>query len=216
MKRWLSLFLSVSGLLFCLCSCSLQPASSSAPEDASDSEGATDTALSATEQNLMTVLHSENPFLTNGKEVLLKDYVYGEDGETAYIAEPVSYTLVDMDADGTRELIADISPSTVYMVFHQDPTDGKIYGFQFFPRSLQSLKADGSFAGSASADSVWFCRMAFADNTYHIAYTAIADGTENHYEIDGKVCTPEETTAYLEAWYAKPNAEWLPVADTKD
>ena len=97
----------------------------------------------------LSVLNSEAPFISeDGKSVLLKNYSYGNNGATeVYYAVPQEYAVVDLDGDGTNEVVVDITSSqTHYMVFHK--YNNSIYGFIIGRRSLQYIKKDGSFYGS--------------------------------------------------------------------
>lgn len=155
----------------------------------------------------LSVLNSETPFISeDGKSVLLKNYSYGTDGgTTVYYAIPQEYAVVDLDRDGTNEVVADITPyQTDYMVFHK--YNNNIYGFLIGRRSFQDLKKDGSFYGSGGAGLAVYSRMEFNKNTYKVIDTAYVDNYNNIYKIDGKEVTKEAIDKYKSEWGSKENA----------
>lgn len=157
----------------------------------------------------LSVLNSETPFISeDGKSVLLKNYSYGTDGgTTVYYAIPQEYAVVDLDRDGTNEVVADITPyQTDYMVFHK--YNNNIYGFLIGRRSFQDLKKDGSFYGSGGAGLAVYSRMEFNKNTYKVIDTAYSDNYNNIYKIDGKEVTKEAIDKYKSEWGSKENAHF--------
>ncbi len=162
---------------------------------------------------LMSVLNNETAFTAeDGKSVLLSDFAYGyipeTDGDVPLLAEPQEYTFVDMDGDGTDELIADITPTqTAYIVLHEE--DGTVYGYLFYVRALLNLKADGSFMQSGGLGIKNYARMEFDNGSYKIINTASMNEADGVYEIDGTSCTAEELNAYEQDWHAKADTEWV-------
>ena len=115
--------------------------------------------------------------------------------------------MVDLDGDGTNEVIADITQyQTHYMVFHK--YNHNIYGFLTSRRSLLDIKKDGSFSISGGAGLTVYSKMKFNKNTYKVIDTAYWDNYNNIYKIDGKEVTKEAIDKYIAAWNLKENANF--------
>lgn len=158
----------------------------------------------------LSVLNSEAPFISeDGKSVLLKNYSYGNNGATeVYYAVPQEYAVVDLDGDGTNEVVVDITSSqTDYMVFHK--YNNSIYGFLIGRRSLQDIKKDGSFCGSSGAGLIVYSKMEFNKNTYKVIDEAYEDNYNGIYKIDGKEVTKEAIDKYKVEWDLKEAARFI-------
>lgn len=158
----------------------------------------------------LSVLNSEAHFISeDGKSVLLKNYSYGNNGATeVYYAVPQEYAVVDLDGDGTNEVVADITSSqTHYMVFHK--YNNNIYGFLIGRRSLQDLKKDGSFLSSGGAGLQVYSKMEFNKNTYKVIDEAYWDNYKGICKIDGKEVTKEAIDKYKTSWDLKENAHFI-------
>ena len=77
-----------------------------------------------------------------------------------------SYTIVDMEQDGTFEavLLLTLNAGTDYgrLVLRQDGS-GTVYGYTLGSRELMDLKADGTYSYSYGASSNGFGQMIFSD-----------------------------------------------------
>lgn len=191
MKRIISFVLLVV-LSISLCACSEASVNKNPPD-----------------QQMISVLNSEICFISEtGEKTLLKDFVWGWDEVTEYVATPSKYSFVDFDNDGVTELVVDITPNQVYyMVFHKN--NGDVYGFLIERRSMQQLNTDGSFLATGGAISNYYCKMEFEDSSYKIIYTAIDDQLSGVYEINGEKCSADEVEKYIEEWFSKEEAKWI-------
>ncbi len=171
-----------------------------------------DTSSVSANDLLLSVLNSETTFTAeDGKNVLLIDFAYGYDGNVPLLADPQEYTFVDMDGDGTDELIADITPTqTAYIVLHEE--DGTVYGYLFYVRTLLNLKADGSFMQSGGLGITNYARMQFDNSSCEIINTASVNVADGIYEINETVCTAEELNEYEQDWNAKADAQWVRIS----
>lgn len=191
MKKILSIFLiCVIALNMCACS---------------GKEDSTKTLLTA-------VLNNEKTFINEkGEAVLLKDYALGK-GELAIplYADPTEYTFVDMDNNGTDELVINVSTGYgAYLVLCCNGFD--IYGYEFGVRAFHQLKTDGSFIGSGGAASEYFCRLSFEDNKANVIYTAVKDSNIGRFELDGKECSIQELNEYINDWNLKEDVKWVKI-----
>ena len=204
MKRTLCLLLSII-IIFIFASCG--NVTSCGNEDKNQvSQTKTDS-----KDRLLSALASEETFIAeDGKSVYLKDFIYGSDGLTNYYAMPQKYVIIDLDKDGSDELVADITPNQVcYMVFHIHGDN--IYGFLVGRRALQSLKEDGSFVQTGGANVNYYCSMKFDETSYRIIKIAVKDEVYGIYEIHGQSRPIDDVDKYIEEWHLKKDAQWQEV-----
>lgn len=155
-------------------------------------------------QLLLDVMNSKEKFIDEDKnEVYFKDFKIVE----AQTAEVYEYTFVDMDKDGTEELVVlTTSDYGAYVILHFE--NNKAYGYMIGFRSLENLKTDGSFIGSNGADSNEYLRMTFNKNSYSIIKEAVYDGLENVYKINDNDVSQKEIEEYAENWNKKEDVIW--------
>lgn len=191
------------------------------------------TESSPNDNILLSVLHSEKPFITEkGQTVFLKDYkpLYKQDEDAEYYQSenlfvPCAYTFVDLDKDGQNELIiSELPDADTYLILHQ--FKDKIYGYSLCVRWFGSLKSDGTFLSSGGAFTHNYNTINFDENKYNISTFAIFDfvgdekpssnrfGCEPDYEksvfeIDDKKVSFEKIEEFAEEWDERPNAEWI-------
>ena len=171
----------------------------------------TDSKYVSCDERLLSVLKSRETFIAeNNNETYLDEFVYGNDDERKYYAQPQKYSFVDFDNDGINELVVDITTNrTYFMVFHI--YEGNVYGFLFGCRSMQLVKKDGTFEQTGSADTNYYCKMQFAEGRYSIINIAVSDSVEGVYEINGEICSQESVDAYIKNWKNRKNADWVDV-----
>ena len=157
-----------------------------------------------TKQILLNVMNNKQKFIDeNKKEVYLKDFKIVEN-QTAKVDK---YAFVDLDKDGVEELVIyTTSDYGAYVILHYE--NEKVYGYMIEVRSLENLKADGSFMGSNGANSTEYLRMKFNKNSYTIETEAVYDGNEKVYKINNANVSEKEIKDYVENWNKKENVSW--------
>lgn len=134
-------------------------------------------------QVLLSVMNNKQKLINeDNKEVLLKEFKIVEN-QTAKVDK---YAFVDLDGDGVQELVIyTTSDYGAYVILHYE--NSKVYGYMIEVRSLENLKADGSFMGSSGANSNEYLRMTFNKNSYSTKTEAVYDGTNKIYKINGEI-----------------------------
>ena len=123
----------------------------------------------------------------SGKSVYLKNY-RSEKYPDLQIT-PKKYTTIDLDNDGSNELVLYASPNFgLYLVFHE--YNGVIYSFEFVERAMIDLKQDGSFIQSSGAAINSYVTLKFSKDKYTINELKNSENFNN-----------------------APNAEWTQITD---
>lgn len=124
-----------------------------------------------------------------------------------YGAYPASCALVDFDKDGRNEMVVSTtSQDASYIVLHY--SEGEVFAYIFGFRSMECLKADGTFVASSGASESSFCHLRFNGGRCIIVCDAKADTDIGLYQIDGEVSTKEAVEDFTKRWYSKPDAYW--------
>lgn len=140
-----------------------------------------------------------------GKSVCLKNY-RSEKYPDLQIT-PDKYTTIDLDNDGSNELVLYASPNFgLYLVFHE--YNGVIYSFEFTERDMIDLKQDGSFIQSSSAAINSYVVLKFDKNTYKIIEKAYRDDFSQIYRINGEECGLKDINDYEIRFKNKASVEW--------
>ncbi len=141
----------------------------------------------------------------SGKSVYLKNY-RSEKYPDLQIA-PEKYAIIDLDNDGTNELVLYASPDFgLYLVFHE--YNGVIYSFEFAERAMIDLKQDGSFIQSSGAGINSYAVLKFDKNTYKIIEEAYRDDDLQTYRIDGNECSLNDINDFITSFNNKTSVEW--------
>ena len=161
---------------------------------------------------LTDILNNKIPFTDeSGKSVYLKNY-RSEKYPDLQIT-PEKYAIVDLDNDGTNELVLYVSPKFgLYLVFHE--YNGVIYSFEFTERAMIDLKQNGSFIQSSGAAINSYVILEFDKNTYKIIEEAYCDDFSQIYRINSKECGLKDINYYKINFNNKSNVEWNISADT--
>jgi len=117
------------------------------------------------------------------------------------------FSILDMDGDKIPEIVIEIDSSCngFYEVLHY--YNGKVYGYYFVYRAMESLKADGTYAGSSGAADNSINKLSFSDSSLIenvLAYSEMAD----KYVIEDKIITSTEFESYCVKQNAKTDATW--------
>lgn len=89
---------------------------------------------------------------------------------------PTSFCVVDMDQDGTNEIIVGIDTDVDGLRLVLRYQDGTVYGYPFGFRSLKTVSTDGLVTGSSSAFESSITRLSF--NSLTIDYYDLTDVEE--------------------------------------
>ena len=150
---------------------------------------------------------------TKVEKYYLKEYTPEE--SMGYVID--KYTYLDMDGNGTKELIimGTITNNRnelldgMNLVFNYENGDVNCYLFSW--RGLSDLSTDGSYMVSGGASSSGIMRIKkFGDlkeeDQYEEEELAINEG--DNYKLSGKIVSEEEYTNYLKDRDAKKEPEW--------
>lgn len=188
------------------------------------------------EEPLLSVLKNQKPFINQkGESVYLKNYKliykYPDDFNVEFSENPDifavnQYTLVDLDNDGKKELIAvDGNFGDSYLILREE--NGNIYGYGLYIRWFEMLKQDGTFVGSNGATSNDYNHISFSKTEYTITPFAKFDFTPDEtkpssnkygfepdmrfskFEINGKSVSLEEIEKFSDEWDKRPDARWV-------
>lgn len=129
------------------------------------------------------------------------------------------FLLLDLDGDGTQELMLWLSTSSEecagYRILRY--TGSEVLGYGLPYRSFDKLKEDGTYLYRDSDYASGIGRIEFredgCDFRYSAVYKAGTDDAGNviayHAEVDGQEVTQEEYEAAYAHHLEKPNAVWL-------
>lgn len=119
-----------------------------------------------------------------------------------------AFAVVDLDRDGTAEIVYRRSDYCGYIVLHM--YYGGVCGHELNYREMESLKRDGSIRGSGGADDTSFTRIRFdgADmvlerDEYRVA-TSPNESSPDHVSL----VTQEKMDDLIAAFEARPNVTW--------
>lgn len=163
------------------------------------------------EEAFMKVLLNEIPFLytDQNRSIVFSDTVLLSEvtNDAPNADAPSQAAVVDMDGDGSPEIVFQKSNYKGYIVFRY--IKGTVYGYDVHFRGLLSLKNDGSYRASSSATDTSFGKMRFLKNYYDTDVFAFSVGQSptNYYIGDDAV----EKDAFDELWTAHenlPDVEW--------
>lgn len=134
-------------------------------------------------------------------------------------SRPLRFLLLDLDADGTRELLLwlqvgeDQNAGFWVLRYYQE----RVLGYSLTYRSFDKLKQDGTFQVTGSPEDYGIGRMEFSEDgwVFHYAarYKAALDGDGNpaveRFTVDGRSVTQAEFDERYRRHLEKPNAVWL-------
>ncbi len=237
-KRILALLLSVI-LLFTLCACEQREGGASTetpPIDSSDEN----TSPASSEISSESAAPADPAALNAIKAVLLGNAEFFETNENEYMdiqqfydlyrQEPGDtpiefrqFAIVDMDADGTPEVILSLYiegglQPIGYEILHN--INGIVYGYSVTFRGFRDLKADGTFSFSSGADNSGFGTGKFTENDMiidRITYNESGHDSSGNYTVsyfvDDEKASEEEFVSAWEKQEEKPDATWYDFTD---
>lgn len=141
--------------------------------------------------------------------------------DTSFTIKPNYFSVVDLDADGTVEVILSLDVNGNgpghYLVLRDQ--DDIVYGYLFAVREFNDIKADGTFWNTGGASDIGICRVTFDRDTYSIdrfaynLYSPSTSGDGMSYFIDDQEVTEEEWDLAVSQWNESPYVEWYEFTD---
>lgn len=123
---------------------------------------------------------------------------------------PDKYAVVDMDYDGTPEVIVNLSVNSDYWVMLLRFHEGSVYGYFYVSRGLQSPKMNGRYMASSGVFDNKILEMSFDGYILKencLAYSmSVNDGVE-YYIADNKV-TEKEYNEFSNEYYNSDDVMW--------
>ena len=130
------------------------------------------------------------------------------------------FALLDMDGDGEKEAALEIAqPSGAGDEFYRagylilDAQGGVVYGYEMYIRSMNELKADGSFLYSSGAMDNGFAFLHFRPDGYDFFPFAYCQSEPLGYYVNGEESGEEAFYAAADAQDHKPDPAWQPFSD---
>ena len=135
-----------------------------------------------------------------------------------YPVEADSFYLVDLDHDGTPELIlaVPIGADTFRLILRYE--DSIVYSFSFPGRAFNDLRKDGNFWASGGAAESGICSITFSKEQCTVdkfTYCTIPDLAvgEVTFFVDHKEASEAEHDLAIDEWKELPYADWYECAD---
>ena len=131
----------------------------------------------------------------------LKEFSFATEYNAVNNFSPWRYTYVDLDSDGTDELVVG-EPNIEFHLFLRY-CDGKVYGYivdnvLFYEDG--GLKTDGSFSTLIGAAGKGISRASFDGTDFSIINSAYMNDEDNVYELDGKSALEDKVKEYFSDW----------------
>lgn len=168
-------------------------------------------ATKSISESLLGVINNRQPFITESNtEITLGEYNI-PDILTGSEFLPLNYTFVDLDGDGTDELVVSETQQNFYLILRFNAEDGKIYGYSLKTRAFIDVKTDGTFLQSSSAGINAVSKISFDGASLSISEMAFKNDVENVFEIDNKPVNKKNAEKYFTEWSAKKSSVWITI-----
>lgn len=115
------------------------------------------------------------------------------------------FGIVDLDNDGSEELVMTGFPETTQVLDYQE---GKVFSYQFVYRGMKGITAGGVYNSSSGADIGGFHRIYLDKGNYKEETLAYME--HDHFEVEGIEVTSQEFFAYTETF---ANSEQMETTD---
>ena len=177
------------------------------------------------------VLQNKAEFVStyDGKHMDIKGLINSFYDTGTFSVAILRFAVVDLDNDGTPEVIlweqrnGDDYYGSEVLRYHS----GVVYGYEFWYRGFNQLKADGTFCFSSSASDSGFGTAQFTENAYSIdkiTYSQSYDsnGTTTYdsngnptisYFVNHESATRDEFESAFKKQGEKPDATWYDFTD---
>ena len=177
---------------------------------------------------LYTALLRGAPFYSVDAEKILTFDTIAEALDPDSIGYEITrYTSVDLDGDGTLELILYVEQQGAFnFILHE--MDGETYAYCCGVKSMQIIKTDGTFYNKYAAECAaesdglggGYCKVSFAKTrlelhpfSYEVNLPSNEDGSANYrYVVNGQPADIETYHAAVEAQDGKPDVVWYEIS----
>lgn len=150
-------------------------------------------------------------------ELSLSELGRAVSADSGITAQAVRFTILDLDGDGTPELILglQVNGDENYGSEILRWQDGTVYGYTLWSRAFGALKQDGTFSYSGGAADNGFGTMRFAAGTWSadwITYSQSTFDVNNNmtvsYFVNGAAASEADFTAAIQLQSEKKDAVW--------
>ena len=155
------------------------------------------------------------PVNETGKEATRKEY-YLNDLDTFLDYQfntkliPDQYAIVDLDQDGTPEVVVSLLSGEDGWIDVLRYYDGTVYGYSFVLRGFEAPKTDGTYLASSGAMDNYFMSLSFEGSVIHencLGYTTFS-GDEIKYYIGNEKVSEQEYGAFSDKYYKAQDVTW--------
>lgn len=139
------------------------------------------------------VLNSKIPFISanEGCQEFFWDEYFWCLSEPNLMYTTNHFGLVDLDNDGSEELVMTGFPEMTQILDYQD---GKVYGYQFVFRGMARININGVYSSSSGSDIGGFHRIHLDKGSHEEETLAYMDG--NYFEVGGVEVPSDEFYEY--------------------
>lgn len=135
-----------------------------------------------------------------------------------YPVEADSFSIVDLDHDGTPELVLSVPIGADNFSLILRYEDSIVYSFSFSGRACNQLRKNGTFWASGGANESGICSITFSKEDYTIdkfTYCTIPDYSvvEVKHFVDHKEVSETEWDLATDEWGEVPYADWYECVD---
>ncbi len=152
------------------------------------------------------VLDNKRSFIDKDNQSLrIEEYIEKLQSPDYEESHSVTYSLVDMDQDGTEEMVVLILKE-LYLILNYDETDKTVYAFEENVRGLIDLKSNGYAWGSDGATTGGLFKYTFNKNKRKAIELASCDN--DIYKVDGKKVAKKEFDKVMDEFNALEDVTW--------
>lgn len=142
------------------------------------------------------VLHNKKPFVSANEGC--QEFYWDEYFWCLFKPDPMftiyDFGIVDLDNDGSHELVLTGFPETTQILDYQE---GTVYSYQTAFRGMAGILTNGIYNGSSAYDIGGWYRIAYFDKGTYEEET-LAYMNHDYFEVEGKEVSLEEFLAYIE------------------
>ena len=174
----------------------------------SDSEVISRNKTKSMSEFLLLTIDNKESFITeNNTETLLGNYRIPNITDD-YNFIPSKYTFVDLDSNGTDELVLSETKQNFVLVLRFNKEDEKIYGYSLNTRSFIDVKTNGTFMQSDGAGINSISKITFDNTKLIITEIAVKNDSENIFKINNQSVTKENVDKYFTEWQTIEHSVW--------
>ena len=153
-----------------------------------------------------------NAVLRGELECITEDGIFQPVSELVPDSEMTAYTFIDMDGDGTDELLVSLAAKadTEYGIVMLRDEEDEVRAWLFSIRQMNDIRADGSFCASDSAAESWYSKIDFVEGRIQKTELAYCHGIENIYRLNGSAASREEVEGFIKERQSLAFPEWIP------